>query len=99
MESKDVREPGGGQELVVTDRAGSALMRGRTGVGVALEPEIRRLRTVVSRWDLRQLLYLGRFRVHCSLMRGVILTVESEDTCNTKQRFQRLRANLSNKIK
>ena len=85
MERTDVREPGGEAEPVATDiMAGLAWMQGQSGAGVAQRPEVRRLRTVECRWDVRQHLYQDRFRKHCSLVRGVILNVETEDTCNTK---------------
>ena len=48
MDRTDVRVPWGEEKLVLTDRVGSVGMRGRTGVGVARRPEVRRLRTVVS---------------------------------------------------
>ena len=85
MERTDVREPGGAEEPATTDRAGPACMGARTGAGVARRPEVRRLRTVLSRWDLRQHLYLGR--VSQALFVGErcdLDCVEWEDTGNTK---------------
>ena len=84
MERTDVREPGGGEEPATTDMADPAWIRGRAEVGGARRPEVRRLRTVVSRFDLRQLLYLGRFRKYFSLVKCDFDCAESGDTCDTK---------------